>query len=55
MQVEVDIKCMQAIFGGHGHFDFGDFAPLCLPSETAKFPFQTMEYYSSWGSKNLCK
>ena len=113
MQVEIDIKCMQGIFGGcgifgfgdftpfqtwvnfpfglwawgsknkigsknsckqslrqnackpifdeHGHFDFGDFAPFCLPSETAKFPFQTMDYYSPWGSKNrigsknLCK
>ena len=28
MQVEVDVKCMQTNFGGHGIFDFGDFAPF---------------------------
>ena len=28
MQVEVDVKCMEINFGGHGIFDFGDFAPF---------------------------
>ena len=31
---------------------FGDFAPFCLATKTAKFPFQTMDY-SPWPSKNL--
>ena len=59
MQVEVDVKCMQTNFGGHGLSNFGDFAPFHLPSKTAKFPFQFMDY-SPWGSengissKNLC-
>ena len=37
-QVEVDMKCMQANFGGHGHSGFGDFAYFCLPSKRPKFP-----------------
>ena len=28
MQVEVDMKCMQTNFGGHGLFGFGDVAPI---------------------------
>ena len=39
MQVEVDVKHMQTIFGGCGRFGFGDFAPFCLPSNLAKFSF----------------
>ena len=37
MQVEVDMKCMQTKFGGHGFSGFGDFATFqtCM----AKIPF----------------
>ena len=28
MQLEVDVKCMQTNFSGHGTFSFGDFAPF---------------------------
>ena len=52
MQVDVDPKCMQTNFGGCGLSGFGDFAPFCLLSKTAKFPFPTMDY-SPWSSKNL--
>ena len=52
MQVEVDVKCMQTKINRCGHFGFGDFAPFCLPSKTAKFAFLTMDY-SPWSSKNL--
>ena len=51
MQIGNDVKCMHTNFGGRGIFSFGDFAPFCLPSKTAKFPFQTMDY-SPWGSEN---
>ena len=51
IQVEVDVKCMQTNFGGSGSSGFGDIAPFCFPSKTAKFPFRTMDY-SPWGSKN---
>ena len=51
MQVEVDEICMCTKFGGHDLSGFGGFAPICFPSETAKFPFQTMNY-SPQGSKN---
>ena len=44
MQVEVDVECMQANFGGCGLSGFGD-------SNLAKFPFLNMDY-SPWGSKN---
>ena len=40
MQVEVDVKCMQANFDGHGLFIYGDLVPSSLPSKTAKFPFR---------------
>ena len=39
MQVEIDMKCMQFNFGGHGLFGSGDFVPFCLPSKRSKFPF----------------
>ena len=51
MQVEVDVKCMQTNFGGCGLIGFGDLAPFCLPSKTAKISLRTMGY-SPWGSKN---
>ena len=51
MQVEVDVKCMQINFGGHGVFGFGDIAPFSLPSRMAKISLRTMDY-SPWGSKN---
>ena len=52
MQVEVDLKCMQTNFGGHGLSGFGDFVLFCLPSKTAKISLWTMDY-SPWSSKNL--
>ena len=36
----------------HGLSVFGDFAPFCLPSKTAKISLRTMDY-SPWLSKNL--
>ena len=39
MQVEVDVKCMQTNFGGHGHSSFGDFAPFVCLQKWPKFPF----------------
>ena len=36
MQVEVDLKRMQANFGGRGLSSFEDFDPFRLPSKTAK-------------------
>ena len=39
MQVEVDVKCMETNFGGHGISGFGDFAPFQTPSKRPKFPF----------------
>ena len=36
----------------HGLSGFGDFAPFCLPSKTAKISLWTMDY-SPWSSKNL--
>ena len=44
MQVEVDVKCMQTNFGGHGLFGFRDLASFCLPSKTAKISLRTMDY-----------
>ena len=43
--MEVDVKCMQTNFGGCGLLSFRDFAPFYWPSKTAKFSFQTMDYY----------
>ena len=51
MQVEVDVKCMQINFGGHGFSGFGDIAPFSFAFKTAKISFRTMDY-SPWGSKN---
>ena len=39
MQVEVDVKHMQANFGGRGLSGFGVMAPFCLPSKRPNFPF----------------
>ena len=50
MQVGVGMKCMQTNFGGHGPSSFGDSAPSCFPSKTAKISLQTMGY-SPWGQK----
>ena len=50
MQVEIDVTCMHASFGGLGFFGFGDYGYL---SKTAKFPFRGMDYNSPWSSKNL--
>ena len=44
MQVEVDMKCMETNFGGHGLSGFRDFALFRLPSKVDKFPFQIMDY-----------
>ena len=62
MQVEVDVKCVQTNFGGHGISSVSEimFSFLKLPSKTAKISLRTMGY-SPWGSKNrigsknLCK
>ena len=43
MQVEVNMKCMQANFGGRGLSVFGDFAPF---QKWPNLPF------GPWGSKN---
>ena len=40
MQVEVDVKCMQTNFGGHGISGFGDFAPFSFASKRPNFPFR---------------
>ena len=39
MQVEVDVKHMQANFGGCGLCGFGVMAPFCLPSKRPNFLF----------------
>ena len=39
MQVEVDVKHMQANFGGRGLCGFGFMAPFCLHSKRPNFPF----------------
>ena len=45
------MKHMQTNFGGHGLFGLGDFTSFRCPSETAKFPFQTMDYLVHGGQK----
>ena len=50
MQVEVDVKCMETNFGGHGISSFGDFFPFSSTFKTAKISLQTMDY-SPWGVK----
>ena len=39
MQVGMDVTCMPTNFGGRDFSGFGDIATFCLPSKTAKFPF----------------
>ena len=48
MQVEVDEKCMQTKFSGHGVSGFGDFASFL-------FAFKILEYYvgSKFGKLKL--
>ena len=36
MQVEVDVKCMETNFCGHGFYGFRDFATFRLPSDLTK-------------------
>ena len=38
MQVDVDLKCMQIIFGGRGTYGSEDIAHFCLPSNGQNFP-----------------
>ena len=45
MQVEVDVKCMQTNFDGHGLSGFEDFAPFSFAFKTAKFSLRTMDYF----------
>ena len=41
MQVEVDVKCMQSNFGGHGLYVVSNIlSPFCLISKWPKFPFR---------------
>ena len=59
MHIEVDVKCMQANFGGHGISGFGDLAPFLLPSKTVKISLPTMGYIVDGGQKlesaqNIC-
>ena len=44
MQLEIDVKCTQINFVGHGLFGFGDFAHFSFAFKTAKFFFWTMDY-----------
>ena len=50
MQVEVDVKCMETNFGGHGISSFGDFVPFSSTFKTTKISLRTMDY-SPWGQK----
>ena len=43
MQIGIDVTCMHSNFGGWDLSGFRDFAPFCLPSNLAKFPFRTRE------------
>ena len=58
--VEVDVKCMQTKFGGHGLLGCRDFAHFLFAFKTAKISLQTIDN-SPWGlknrisSKNSCK
>ena len=42
---------LEAKFGGHVFFGFGDFAPFLFAFKMTKISLQTMDY-SPWGSKN---
>ena len=48
LQVEVDLKCIETKFGGHGFSSFRDFAPF---SKWPKFPFETWTIIQSMGVK----
>ena len=48
MQVRIDVKCMHTNLVGVASL----VSEILLPSKTAKFPFQTMDYIP-WLSKNL--
>ena len=50
MQLEVDVKCMQTNFGGHGLSGFGKIAPFLIAFKTASFSFWTKDC-SPLGSK----
>ena len=50
-QIEVNVKCMETNFDGHGFSSSGDFVPfVCLQNKWPKFPFGP--WLSPWGSKN---
>ena len=49
MQLEVDVKCMQANFGGGGLFGFGNFVPFLIAFKTDNRTYGTPcvhAYYS---------
>ena len=48
MQVEVDVKCMETNFGGHGISSIRNFVPFSSTFKTAKISLWTMDY-SPWG------
>ena len=50
MQVEIDVTCMHASFGGRGYFGFGDMATF---QKQPNFPFGAWTIYSPWSSENL--
>ena len=51
MQVEIDVTCIHASFGGRGFFGFGDMATI---QKRPNFPFRAWTTMSSpWSSKNL--
>ena len=51
MQVQVDVKCMQFNFGGHGLFGFGDFASFSFVFKMVKISLRTMGYIVHGGQK----
>ena len=56
MQVEVDVKCMQTNFGGHGLSGFRVMAPFCFPSKRPKISLQTkiesaQKIHAKWVAK----
>ena len=51
MQVEVDMKCMETNFGGHGISGFRDFAPFSNTFKAAKISLRTMDYIVHGGQK----
>ena len=55
MQVEVDVKCMETMFGGCGFSSNGDFALFLSAFKTAKISLWTMDYYyySPWAENKV--